>query len=191
MKKTLKNKTYFTADLHFGHANIIRYENRPFKNKEEMNEVLIENWNNTIKSTDSDIFIIGDFAFATAAEIKTLLSRLRGRKHLILGNHDKVPRVDQGFVWIGDKLEIKVEDQYIFMFHYACRVWNKSHYGAWHLHGHSHGNLPINFSSKSFDIGVDAVVNRLGNSPENFRPASFYEVESWMEAHTQETVDHH
>ena len=40
--------TFFTSDTHFGHANIIRLCNRPFQNVEEMNEVLIENWNKVV-----------------------------------------------------------------------------------------------------------------------------------------------
>ena len=37
--------TYFTADQHFGHQNIIGYCDRPFHSVGEMNAVLVANWN--------------------------------------------------------------------------------------------------------------------------------------------------
>ncbi len=39
---------YYTADQHFGHPNIIRFCDRPFKNVEEMDEILINNWNKIV-----------------------------------------------------------------------------------------------------------------------------------------------
>ena len=54
------SKIFFIADTHFGDKNIIKYEGRPFKDVEEMNNVLIENWNNTVSCMDT-IFVVGDF----------------------------------------------------------------------------------------------------------------------------------
>lgn len=79
---------YFIADTHFYHKNIIKYENRPFKTVEEMNEVLINNWNNTVKEDDI-IWHLGDVALCGAAKIKELVPKLNGRKFLIMGNHDR------------------------------------------------------------------------------------------------------
>jgi calcineurin-like phosphoesterase family protein len=53
---------FFTSDTHFYHTNIIKYCNRPFSSVEEMNQKLIENWNNTISEHDT-IFHLGDFMF--------------------------------------------------------------------------------------------------------------------------------
>ncbi len=36
---------YFTSDLHLGHRGIIGMQNRPFENVQEMNQVLIRNYN--------------------------------------------------------------------------------------------------------------------------------------------------
>lgn len=80
-------KRYFViADPHFGHANIIRYCNRPFRNVEEMDEKLIKVWNETVTNKD-EVFILGDFAFGKE-KISSIASRLNGRKTLIKGNHD-------------------------------------------------------------------------------------------------------
>ena len=51
--------------------------------------------------------------------------------------------------------------------HYAMRVWNRAHHGAWHLYGHSHGKLPEAPTSLSMDVGVDT---------HDFRPWHFDEI---------------
>ena len=61
------SRQFFIADTHFGHKNIIEYENRPFLTTEEMDNALIVNWNKTVKKTDK-IFILGnhdkDYSYA-------------------------------------------------------------------------------------------------------------------------------
>ena len=78
----------YIADLHLGHNNIIRHCNRPFKDVNEMDAVLIRNWNNTVRN-DDDIYILGDVCY-TKGDISTIdyLKRLNGRKYIIIGNHD-------------------------------------------------------------------------------------------------------
>ncbi|MEE9214649.1 MAG: metallophosphoesterase family protein [Thermodesulfobacteriota bacterium] len=79
---------YFTSDTHFDHFNIIRYCNRPFKTTEEMNEAIIKNWNERIKSNDT-VYHLGDFAFAGKERMAEIGARLNGKKYLKMGNHDK------------------------------------------------------------------------------------------------------
>ncbi len=55
---------------------------------EEMNEGLIDNWNNIVKPQDT-IFVLGDFLFGGTGKIAPLVPRLNGRKCLIIGNHDR------------------------------------------------------------------------------------------------------
>lgn len=82
------NKVFMISDTHFGHTNIIKYENRPFESVKEMDDALINNWNSVVRKNDI-VYHLGDFAFNYDEEkLTSLLSRLNGRKVLILGNHD-------------------------------------------------------------------------------------------------------
>ena len=77
---------FFTSDTHWGHVNIIRFCSRPFISVEEMNDVLIQNWNNVVPK-DGIIFHLGDFAFGGSQLWNDVLSKLNGHIYLILGNH--------------------------------------------------------------------------------------------------------
>ena len=79
---------FFTSDLHLGHENCIRLCNRPFSSIEEMDETLIENWNRKITGKDT-VYILGDLIYRSQKPPEEYLRRLRGKKHLILGNHDR------------------------------------------------------------------------------------------------------
>jgi calcineurin-like phosphoesterase family protein len=80
---------FFTADLHLGHANIIKYCKRPFKNIGEMDYQIIKNWNSRVKDDDT-VFVIGDFCFKSCGVniFKNYRDQLRGNIIFIRGNHD-------------------------------------------------------------------------------------------------------
>jgi len=78
---------YFIADTHFYHENIIKYENRPFRDAEHMNAELIKRWNNTVKKSDR-VFLLGDVGFANKAKVSEIIQQLNGTKILVMGNHD-------------------------------------------------------------------------------------------------------
>lgn len=79
---------YFViGDTHFGHSNIIKYCNRPFRDVEEMDMVLIKNWNEIVSNHDIVIHL-GDFALCARERAKEICSQLNGKKILIKGNHD-------------------------------------------------------------------------------------------------------
>jgi len=89
--------TWFTSDTHFGHANIIRYSNRPYDTTEEHDEALIANWNFSVQPND-EVYHLGDFSFGNKA--MEILPRLNGIIHLIKGNHDhRLSRAELAFVW--------------------------------------------------------------------------------------------
>ena len=174
--------TFFTADSHFSHTNIIKYSNRPFKDATEMNETLIRKWNDKIPDSDSVVYFLGDFAFCSQNDAQKIFDRLNGQKHLIIGNHDKSGVQIHGWKSKQHYLEVTVNKQFIVLCHYAMRVWNRSHHGAWQLYGHSHGSLPDDPYAKSFDVGVDCW---------NYTPLSFDDVERVMRKKETRPVDHH
>jgi hypothetical protein len=71
--------TWFTADLHLGHHNIIDYCNRPFHDVHAMNDALVENWNEAVAPGDT-VWVVGDFALGKIADILPLVSKLHGRR---------------------------------------------------------------------------------------------------------------
>lgn len=86
----MSRNIWVISDTHFNHGNIIDYCERPFKSTEEMDNTLVENWNKVVKDNDV-VYHLGDVYFSggrTDGYISTLLSRLRGRQRLVLGNHD-------------------------------------------------------------------------------------------------------
>jgi calcineurin-like phosphoesterase family protein len=80
-------KYFIISDTHFNHENIIKYCNRPFKDVDEMNRVMIKNWNETVSNKDIVIHL-GDVALGSKEEVKKIIKQLNGRKILIKGNHD-------------------------------------------------------------------------------------------------------
>lgn len=149
--------TWFASDHHFGHTNIIKFANRPFQSVDEMNSEMLKRHNAVVQNSD-DIYLLGDFAFC---DPRIYLPKLKGRKHLILGNHDQ-SRVkhlhDPGnhLIWIKEVALIEVQSQVIFLSHYPHRSWPNSFHGSWHLFGHVHGLLDRHpRHGRSVDVGVD------------------------------------
>lgn len=80
--------TWYTADTHFGHARIIEYCQRPFATVQEMDEGLVERWNERV-ADDDHVLVLGDFALGKIAESLQVVRRLKGHKVLVSGNHDR------------------------------------------------------------------------------------------------------
>lgn len=84
---------FFTSDLHFCHDKPFIWGPRGFDNVEEMNEAIVRNWNETV-ADDDDIYVLGDLILKDNETGIKLWKKLRGRKHVIIGNHDTAPRVE-------------------------------------------------------------------------------------------------
>jgi len=101
----MENKrTFFIADTHFGDSNIIKYENRPFSDINEMEKIFIGNWNNIVEPQDK-VFVLGDFSLYDKNKTAEICNRLKGRKTLVLGNHDEeTPRyyMECGFEFVSE-----------------------------------------------------------------------------------------
>jgi len=170
----MMSKIFFSADHHFGHKNIIKYCDRPWHDRDSMDDDLINLWNATVPE-DGVVFYAGDFSFRGTGETMAIMEQLNGTKHLIRGNHDT--NVQEGvlkqFASILDYTAIHVEElsQHIVISHYPFRTWEKMHYGAWQLHGHSHGKLPP--MGGQLDIGIDRAAALLGQ----YRPFNLLEIQ--------------
>lgn len=152
-----------------------------------MNEGLIEKWNSRVRPGDT-VYHCGDFAFMKdPAAISAIVKRLNGQILLIRGNHDYSDTLKEvtGFAWIGASYQCKmakVGDQMVFCSHYAMRIWDHSHHGAFSVYGHSHGGLPDDPNLLACDVGVDA---------HDGYPVSFEELKAIMAKKSFVPIDHH
>jgi calcineurin-like phosphoesterase family protein len=184
---------YFTADTHFGHENILTYCDRPFATVDEMDNALIENWNAVIGPADT-VYHLGDFTLGGICAAHDYFAKLNGVIRVLRypWHHDgcwvpkiadmdrqfrsaqgTVVRIDPPVTVLG--LPAYGDDRYsqtLVLCHYPFAVWDRKHYGAWHLFGHSHGQHQN--GGFSFDVGVDC---------NQFRPVSLDGVVRQMRAY--------
>lgn len=153
-----------------------------------MDEELIRRWNAKVPH-DAIVYHLGDFGFSDKHRLAEIIRRLNGRIRIFPGNHDKVllkeKSLQELFEWFRPFSfnESKSDDgRMIVMCHYAMAVWNKSHHGAWMLHGHSHGSLPTEGRVR-MDVGVDC--------HPNYEPFSYAEIERVLSKLQPGAFDHH
>ena len=171
-------QSFFIADTHFGHKNIIGYCNRPFDNIWEHDKAIISNWNSVVKPKDA-VYHLGDFGLASKGYLIQIIKQLNGQINFIRGNHDRSMKGDVLYYVneLGHYHELKVHDKEnnihlpIILCHYPFQTWNKSHWGSWSLHGHCHGNTPSPDNMARLDVGVDV---------HKFTPISYEEIKAHM-----------
>ncbi len=134
---------YYTSDLHLGHANVIRHCSRPFISADEMDAVLIKNWNDKVHANDT-VYIVGDFLFRAKRPAEEYLAELKGKKHLIVGNHDKLwmKKVDLS-VWfesVSPMLFVTDRGRTATLCHYPMMSWPGMSKGGYMVYGHIHNN---------------------------------------------------
>jgi calcineurin-like phosphoesterase family protein len=160
---------FYTSDQHFHHKNMLKFEpeSRPFKTVEEMDQALIDGWNSVVTPEDT-VMVLGDFCFGTRDEVRALLGKLNGHKNLIIGNHDRWldnpighGAIPSGlFGWLRPMAKIKDTGRDVILCHYPFAVWEKQHYGSYHVFGHIHSNKaghhPLGVCQPNqFNAGVD------------------------------------
>lgn len=164
---------YLTSDLHFGHKNIIKYEHRNYETVDEMDKDYIKKWNNKVEENDL-IYILGDFSWYKAEKTMEILKQLKGRKVLIVGNHDEIYLNNKDFdrtlfEEICYYKELKINKTKIILFHYPIIDWNGKHNGSLHFYGHVHSiknqdtdymknqencyNVSIDYNNKFLKLG--------------------------------------
>jgi calcineurin-like phosphoesterase family protein len=177
------SKVFFTSDTHWGHGNIIKFCDRPFKDVEEMNYKLIENWNKKVPQ-DGLVFHLGDFAWGGSDMWKNIRQQLNGEIILIKGNHDQKNMSSTAeqtlFKYSAWQMLIEVEGRKILLNHFPflcyAGVYRDPKGLVYSLFGHVHSgpgkkgeDIPrlIHTFPTQYDVGVDN---------NDYEPISWYEV---------------
>jgi len=200
----MNKKTYFTSDWHIGHAAVIEYSNRPFRDVDHMHRVLVNNYNATVGVNDICYFL-GDMGLAAGSAIKDIVGSLNGTKILILGNHDRKGMnfwYSCGFDAAMYSSSLRIAGNIVTMSHCPLYgVWREDtsdmrgcsgsenwhgeerqfvkgyslpDFGQFHLHGHIHS--PNGGKSQTV-LGNQRDVGVDGN---NYKPVSSSVIESWI-----------
>jgi calcineurin-like phosphoesterase family protein len=168
--------TWLTSDLHLGHANIIRYCNRPFRDVAHMDGELVRRWTERVAPSDV-VWVLGDVAMGSIGRSLERIAALPGEKHLVAGNHDRCwpghgPKADRwvpryrgaGFTEIVTDAEIDLGEGVVLP---ACHfpyvgdshdedrftAWRPVDDGRWLLHGHVHERWTV--EGRQINVGVD------------------------------------
>ena len=171
VRELMDQKIYFTADLHFGHKNILTLANRKFNSIEEHDEHLINAINSTVTAADH-LYILGDLGFhRDYIGLVTYVSQINCKNiHVIKGNHDNMQnlvrlRHDGLIVEVKEMKDVQKGRHHIFCCHYPMREWPGFYRGHYHAYGHVHNTLSP--YEKSIDVGVDSI---------GFKPIEFDDV---------------
>ena len=139
-----------------------------------MNETLISNWNRVVGPAD-EVYVLGDFIYkGTVKQTHEILNSLKGKKHLIIGNHDLFLRKESfdrsAFVSISHYYELSYRDARYILFHYPIVEWAHYFRKSVHLYGHFHHQIqPINeeWGKRAICVAADLI---------NFMPISADEI---------------
>ena len=136
---------YYISDLHISHKNAISFDNRPYNNVYEMDEDIIRRWNSVVKDEDT-VYVLGDMFWCKIPEAIAILNRLKGKKILIKGNHDRVhdKTFREKFEKITEYLEIEDNGRKVVLCHYPIVCFKNHYYGWYHLYGHVHSSFEWN-----------------------------------------------
>lgn len=167
----------YISDMHLGHSNVIGFDRRPFADRDEMDDCLIERWNARV-SEDDHVYILGDFTYRSGRPASWYLERLKGHKHLVIGNHDRNTLKDENACRHFESIEIMQlvldEGKQIVLCHYPIAEWYNSRHGSYHIYGHIHNSKDATYEyMRTLDHAYNAAA-----CINNYTPASFDEIVS-------------
>lgn len=178
------SRNLYIADLHFGHSNCLKFDNRPFETIEEHDETLISNWNAVVMPEDH-VYVVGDFAYKNKKPVSYYTERLNGHIHLIRGNHDKrSEEYENCFETVDDLLMKKdlfhVESRLVFLCHYWVPFAPQQRYGAFVLHGHTHASkearLEEEMKAKIRQNGIRCEAYNVGCMHQDYFPQTLEQI---------------
>lgn len=179
---------FFTSDLHFGHKNVIKLDNRPYHTIREMDKSLIENWNKKVRGNDI-VYVLGDMFWKCEPKyVQDILSLLNGRIIIIKGNHDRWLHNATSKKFLSgvkdfDDIEVTLADgtsKSCILSHYFMPFYKNHYCGAIHLHGHSHNTPESKLEkeiSKHLNIGgFPCSIHNVGCMHWNYEPVTLDEI---------------
>lgn len=183
---------FYIGDMHLGHKNVIEYDGRPFSTIDEMDKVLIENWNRKVNDEDH-VYIIGDFVYRSGYKSSYYLKQLKGHKHLIVGNHDLCTLEDENAMTYFESVEklgyVNDDGRKVVMCHYPLAEWKgcrREKNPSYHVYSHIHNRH--NEISRFMDRRENAL--NVGCMINNYEPCTLEELEKnnnrWQEKRFEE-----
>lgn len=182
---------YFYSDPHFNHKNVIDFCDRPYDTLEEMNNTMIQLYNQVVQKDDTCIWL-GDCFWGSKSSQKEILAKLNGKKILVIGNHDSNEKsmTNIGFDFVCRRLFRKIAGKKVWLSHYPAKIsllkyfWLTKVKGykirhndrrialkndEYLLHGHTHDKQKTKpYNKRCIHVGVDAW---------NFKPVSINQIE--------------
>ena len=181
-------KIFFTGDLHFGHQNVLAFDNRPFETVEEMDAELIRRWNNKVGKGDL-VYVLGDMIWKSRNDdAASIIKSLNGQIILIKGNHDRFlhnAKAKSALAGIKDSDDICVTLQdgstrRVILSHYFIPMYNGHRYQAIHLHAHSHftdeADFEVDYAKYLNSIGCRNEIYNVGCMYWEYEPVTLDEI---------------
>ena len=197
--------TWFTADTHLGHANIVKLCLRPFLTQTEEERAREDprgNWRVSTETVDrhdaalidainaavqpeDTLWVLGDFCWGKLEEAKAYRERIACRNvNLVWGNHDH-RSIEPAFAKTIEQGMVSADGHKIWLNHYPMRSWHKSFHGSWHLYGHVHSRLQHEDEQTPWllakDVGVDAC---------DYKPMSIEDLRRYMAPREKAFAEH-
>ena len=161
----MSGKIFLTSDTHFGHDREFIWKVRGFNSVEEMNETIVQKWNETVSAED-DVYILGDVILGDPGNIE-YVKRLNGKLHIVLGNHDtanreKMYRELPNVVEVAEVgIRLKYKKHHFVLTHYPMMTGNLEKESlkqmTLNLYGHTHQTSNFyNDMPFMYHVGVDS-----------------------------------
>ena len=181
-------KVFFTSDLHFGHENVLRFDNRPFASVEEMDAELVRRWNEKVGKGDL-VYVLGDLIWKSRnGDAHNLIRSLNGQIILIKGNHDRFlhnaqAKAAPAGIKDYDDICVTLEDGSVrrcILSHYFIPFYNGHRHQAIHLHGHSHftdeADLELKMAMELNESGFKNEIYNVGCMYWDYAPVTLAEI---------------
>lgn len=198
-----RKRIFWSSDLHIGHAGVIKFSNRPFRDVDHMHQILLNNFN-AMLTDHTVLYILGDVGLCSSDIMSKFIRQLKGTKVLVLGNHDKKLNAmyNIGFDVVLNNATMQIAGEIVSMSHCPllgvfredttnmrgsdgtenwhgesrkkARPFTMVDNGQFHLQGHIHSPNGGK-SRRELHRQYD-----IGVDSNNYRPVSISQIESWI-----------